>query len=394
MPKRIQEDHKDFRDVVSGRTRRELKRLIKNGGIVRNRGKGGKIQISIPSIDIPHFLFGDNGEQLGRGKGKKGQVIDRKNKGKGNGPGEQHADGITISLDLDDVLRFMQDELGLPDMKPKPSETYEEIKTVYTDISKIGPESLRHTRRTLLETLKRLAMTKDLNNMVYIPGHTMPVRMLTPINNDRRYRQYREIKIPSSNAVIFFMRDCSGSMDDYRCDIVSDMAWWIDKWIRKFYERVERCYIIHDTEAEVVDEEKFYKYRMGGGTKVSSAFKEVEHQLENKYPPHQYNVYVFYFTDGDNWGDDNEELLKTIKEKLNQDVVNLIGVTQIMSYGYEDSVHSVLSDSMKKGEFNGDFLKLARIGDEENSNMSEEERGEQIMKAIKELIGKEKKVTA
>ena len=111
----------------------------------------------------------------------------------------------------------------------------------------------------MLEALKRLAMSGDMDKLHYLPDVREPIRMITPINSDRRYRQYTEIKIPSSNAVIFFARDCSGSMDDYRCDVVSDMSWWIDCWIRRFYDRVERCYFVHDTEAEEVDEDTFYK---------------------------------------------------------------------------------------------------------------------------------------
>ena len=33
MPRRIEEDHKDFRDVYSGRIRKALKKFIKNGSI-------------------------------------------------------------------------------------------------------------------------------------------------------------------------------------------------------------------------------------------------------------------------------------------------------------------------------------------------------------------------
>jgi uncharacterized sporulation protein YeaH/YhbH (DUF444 family) len=400
MPKRIQEDHKDFRDVISGRTRRELKRLIKTGSIVRQRGRGGKINITIRSIDIPRFLFGDTGEGVGRGPGKKGDVIRRDpQKGKGGGAGDESGEGITIQLDLEDVLRFLQNELNLPDMKPKPSETYEEIKYIYNNISKTGPESLRHTRRTLLETLKRMAMGKNLDNYKLVPGSAKPIRLLTPINSDRRYRQYTERKIPTSNAVIFFARDCSGSMSDFHCDVVSDMAWWIDVWIRKFYERVERCYLIHDTEAEVVDEKKFYEYRFGGGTHVSSAFVEIAKQLENKYPPHQYNVYIFYFGDGDNWEGDNEKIVDIIKEKLNPNFVNMIGSTQIMPYRKEGSLHAFFSEAIEKG-ISPDFLRLANIGsDTKNANgfgpapLSDEDRDEQIMKAIKTLLGKERKVS-
>ena len=90
MPRRIEEDHKDFIDVVSGRLRKALKKFIKSGTIVRSRGSRGKISITIPKIDIPQILYGDNGTGTGRGQGKDGDVIDKgkKDKGKGNGAGQ------------------------------------------------------------------------------------------------------------------------------------------------------------------------------------------------------------------------------------------------------------------------------------------------------------------
>jgi uncharacterized sporulation protein YeaH/YhbH (DUF444 family) len=75
MPRRIEEDHKHFRDVVSGRIRKALKKFIKSGQIVKNRGKNGKISITIPKIDIPHIVYGSGNEGIGRGQGKEGDVI-------------------------------------------------------------------------------------------------------------------------------------------------------------------------------------------------------------------------------------------------------------------------------------------------------------------------------
>ena len=403
MPNRIQEDHKKFRDVISGRTRKELKRLIKSGAIIRQRPKGGKMTVSIPQIDIPHFLFGDTGKGVGRGPGKEGDVIGREPQpGKGSKPGDQPGEGINISVDMDDVLRFMQEELQLPRMRPKPNETFEEVKIKYNDISKNGPESLRHTRRTMKEAIKRMATTGDLYDPKVLADSRGAGRLIAPINSDRRYRQYQEIKIPTSNAVIFFARDCSGSMDDYRCDIVSDMAWWIDCWIRKFYKKVDRCYFVHDTRAWEVNEEEFYTYRFGGGTQCSSAFKAIAEQLENRYPPHAYNVYVFYFSDGDNWGGDNEEMLKVIKEELGPNKVNMIGMSQVCSWRYEDSVKHFFDEAIKSGKLS-DYMRTAYVGPEEASgdsnfgfgnwgyapDMSEEDRNSQIIEAIKSLLGKE-----
>lgn len=407
MTKRIGEDWKRFRDVVSGRTRRQLKRLIKQGSIVRRRAKGGKFTISIPRIDIPHFVHGNTGEGLGRGPGKEGDVIgkDPDGEGQGNKAGEEHADGILISIDMEDVLRFMKDELELPEMKPKPNETFEEIRIKYNDISKIGPESLRHTKRTMLEAVKRLAMTQGLDTLHYLPGSSVPQKLITPINSDRRYRQYTEIKIPSSNAVIFFARDCSASMDAYRCDIVSDMSWWIDTWIRQYYDRVDRCYFVHDTQAEEVDEQKFYTYRQGGGTMCSSAFQLMAKQLENRYPPHAYNIYVFYFTDGENWsGGDNERMVEIMRNELGPDAVNLIGITQICpwSHGDASTVKSFIDNSLKKGKLDSDVVSTVEIApvDEDGAmpqtgwgfspEMSDEERDGQIIDAIKYLLGKDK----
>lgn len=406
MPKRIQEDHKKFRDVVSGRTRRELKRLIKSGSIVRQRPKGGKVTISIPQIDIPHFVFGDTGEGVGRGPGKDGDVIGRDPpRGKdGTGAGDSPGEGIHITIDLDDVLKFMEEELRLPKMKPKPNETFEEVKIKYNDISRVGLNSLRHTRRTMKEALKRLAMCGKMDELQMIPGAAVPMKVIAPIKSDFRYRQYREIKIPASNAVIFFARDCSGSMDDYRCDIVSDMSWWLDCWIRKFYKRVDRCYFVHDTRATEVNEEQFYTYRYGGGTQCSSAFEAVADQLVNRYPPEKFNVYFFYFSDGDNWGGDNEKMIKIMKERLNAHIVNLIGVTQVCSWRYEDSVKQHIDAAIKEGKL--DNVKTAYIGPEEKSSdsgdpfggswgyapdMSEEDRNGQIIEAIRTLLGSEDK---
>ena len=68
MPRRVHEDWQQFRDVVSGRIRKALKKFIKSGQIVKNRGKNGKVSITIPKIDIPHIVYGSNGEGVGRGK--------------------------------------------------------------------------------------------------------------------------------------------------------------------------------------------------------------------------------------------------------------------------------------------------------------------------------------
>jgi hypothetical protein len=224
-----------------------------------------------------------------------------KDKGKGNQGGNEEGDAILINLDMEEVLQFMQDELQLPNLKPKENNCLEDIKIKYNNISLLGPESLRHTRRTMLQALKRRCSTGEINELFKIPGFKDDVKLIVPINSDKRYRQYKEIKTPSSNALVIYARDGSGSMDQEKCDAISDMCWWIDIWIRRFYKRVEKMHVWHDVEAQEVSEDKFYKFRYGGGTICSSAFKFIAQQFENRFPPNKWNIFVLYFTDGDTW---------------------------------------------------------------------------------------------
>jgi uncharacterized sporulation protein YeaH/YhbH (DUF444 family) len=385
MPRRIEEDHNSFRDVVSGKIRKALKKFIKTGSMFKNRGKNGKVQISIPRIDIPHIVYGDNNSGVGRGDVKPGDVIgkDDPKDGKGNQAGQDEGEGITISLDMDELLQFMQDELELPNLKPREENILDETKIKYTNISLIGPESLRHTRRTMLTALKRLCSTGEINKLHEIPGYKDPVKLITPINSDKRYRQHKEIRLPSSNALIIFARDGSASMDQNKCDIVSDMSWWIDVWIKRFYKRTERIYIWHDTVAQEVDEQKFYRYRFGGGTTCSSALKLISKQFENRFPPQKYNIYVFYFTDGENYPDDNGEFINVLKEKFGPETVNLFAVTQIQAYDYRNSVMEAVDTAVVDNVL-GDHVKTADIF---LKTGAPEERSDAILSAIRQLMG-------
>lgn len=385
MPRRIDGDYKDFRDVYGGLRRKELKKYIKNGTIFRRRGKDGKVVVTIPRIDIPHIVYGEGDGGVGKGEGEKGEVIGRdgQSKGKGGGAGQEEGEGIEVVVNMDEILDLMKDELELPDMKPKPGDTYEEVIKKYNNISLVGPESLRHNARTIREALKRQCSDGSINKLHQIPGFSVPVRLITPINGDKRYRQFNEIKIPSSNAVIFFARDGSASMDQQKCDIVSDMSWWLECWIRKFYEKVERVYVWHDTMAAEVDEKRFYKYRYGGGTTCSSALKLISGMFDNRYDPSKWNIYLFYFTDGENWDGDNEVFLETLKEKFHPRAVNMNGIVQVMPWRYEGSLKHFLDDncSMKN-------LRSTQISAEHHSN---DDRDAQVKRAIMDLLGSEKR---
>ncbi len=397
---RITEDHADFLDIISGRKRKEMQKFITTGRFSRLRPKGGKISVAVPRLDIPHFVFGEPEDGIGRGPGKDGDVIgkDPGKKGKGDGgASNEDGEGMTINIDVEEFIDELVKDLKLPELKPKPTPVMKDEKIKYNDLSLVGPESLRHNRKTFQQALKRSCASGKANDLVYLPGFKDPMRCITPINSDKRYRQYKVIQQPSSNAVIFFARDWSGSMDTYKCDIVSDMAWWIELFISRSYKRVERVYVGHDTRAEECDQKRFYNYRYGGGTNCSSAFHYIAKQFENRFPPEQWNIYVLYFTDGDNWNDDNENVVSVLKNNFGPDIANMVGITQVMSWRYDNSVKARIDKEIADGGLDKTITRTTSVGKTPDPNdqfgwggagqLSEEERDRQIKEAIGDLLG-------
>jgi uncharacterized sporulation protein YeaH/YhbH (DUF444 family) len=239
-----------------------------------------------------------------------------------------------------------------------------------------------------------------LHDKKVLPGLTEAVNVLSPINDDRRFRQYNEIKIPSSNAVIFFMRDGSGSMDQYKCDIVSDIAYWLNLWICSHYDKTERVFIWHDTEARELSEKEFFGLRYGGGTYVSSALKMMKKIVKNRYNPVKWNIYGFYFGDGESGQQDNQEFTRILKKELGSNVLNMFGQVEILNYGFGSGWESLKEYIDKQQAKNPEELKHVRnteikrpqsADDRWNFNSSfpdEETRDKEIKRVLKSLLGK------
>ncbi len=95
--------------------------------------------------------------------------------------------------------------------------------------------------------------------------------------------------------------DVSGSMTDDQKEIVRIESFWIDTWLKSQYDGIERRYVVHDAVAHEVDEDTFYRIRESGGTRISSAYTKTKAIIDRDFPPSDWNIYVFQFSDGDNW---------------------------------------------------------------------------------------------
>jgi uncharacterized sporulation protein YeaH/YhbH (DUF444 family) len=317
----IEQDRARYEQIVKGKIRRNLRHYITSGEMIGRQGKD-LVSIPVPQVDLPRFTFGKlNNGGVGQGEGEPGDLLSPGDPAEGQGAGEgpgQHIREAEISID--ELVQMLAEELHLPRIQPKGNKSIETEITRYTDIRRVGPESLRHFKRTYREALKR-----QLAAGLYDPDN--PV--IIPYPEDRRYRSYRTKPLPDANAVMIYMMDVSGSMGEREKRLVRITAFWIDAWIKRHYRNIQRRYIVHDAVAGEVDEQTFYRIRQGGGTKISSALEYCQKLVRAAYPPDDWNIYLFQFSDGDNFGSDNAQALRLLQDQL-------LPVANLYCYGQVD----------------------------------------------------------
>ncbi len=366
MVKRIERDRRRFEEIVRGRVKKDLARHLTRGELIGRRGKE-LVSIPLPRIDLPRFRYGpkDMGG-VGQGDGDVGTPIGGDGGGgagsAGDAPGEHLRE---VEFTIDELTQLMGEELELPRIEPKGAEALTSSKNRYSGIQRTGPESLRSFRRTFKAALKR-----EIASGTYSPYRPVVV----PVRDDMRYRSWKEVSEPVANAVILYMMDVSGSMGNEQKEIVRIESFWIDNWIRSHYDGLATRYIIHDAAAREVDRETFYSTRESGGTRISSAYQLAAQIVERDYPVDEWNIYLFHFSDGDNWGGgDDEKCFALLRERL-LPAANLFGYGQVESrYGSGQFLHS-----------------LAQHVEAENMVLSRIENRDAILRSIKEFLGKGK----
>lgn len=362
----IDNDYNRFRQIIKGKIKQNLRKYISNGEMIGRKGKE-LISIPLPQIDIPRFQFGDNGKGgVSQGDGEPGTPLggddDEDGAGQaGNQPGEHLRE---VELTLEELAEIIGEELELPNIQPKGKKEIISQKDRYTGISRVGPESLRHFKRTFREALKRQIISGEF---------TVQKPHIVPIRDDYRYRSWKTTKLPESNAVIIYMMDVSGSMWDEQKHIVRLETFWIDTWLHYQYKGIITRYIVHDAQAGEVDRDIFFSIRENGGTVISSAYDLCHKIIQKDYPPDEWNIYAFHFSDGDNWSREDNKLCTEILQNRLLPAVNLFG------YGQVESTYG-------SGEFI-DFLE-ENLNEFENLVLSYIPDKDSIYDSIRDFLGK------
>jgi len=295
MTFKIRSDVERFHRKLAERRHGALKGYIETDRLTLPRPDGRVLQIPVPRIVIPRFTFGTN-EGVGQGPGEEGDILGPLQ------PGDEPYKGGAIDSDLphdheyvpitrEEVAQFLAEHLKLPNLRETlGSGNIEVISRRYSGIAPVGPQGLRHFKRTYKRALQRA-----IASGTYKPG-----QLVIPRKEDMRYKSPRDTLAAAHKAVAVFLLDCSGSMMT-NIEFLQQLSWWTDCWLDHGYNGVERRYIHYDNFARESTSEEFYHIRAGGENHMGVAFARV-HQIFSEYPIEEWDRYVVLLTDGDDYG--------------------------------------------------------------------------------------------
>ncbi|MBL8168199.1 MAG: sporulation protein YhbH [Acidobacteria bacterium] len=363
-----QERHKErIKDAI----KKNLGSIVSNESIILSNGRK-TVKVPMRALDEYKFRFDQRKRKhvgQGDGKAKVGDVIGREN-GQGQ-PGDAQAgdnpgqDYYEADVEIDEIAALIFADLQLPFLEEKAKQAVQSKTTRFTEIRRTGVLSNLDKRRTVMENIRRNAREQG---KAKIGGFK---------KEDMRFKSWEEEVRYESNAAVIAMMDVSGSMGEFKKYIARSFFFWMVRFLRTKYDQVKIVFISHHTEAKEVTEEQFFTQGESGGTVVSSAYKLALDVIAERFPPRDWNVYPFHFSDGDNYYSDNEDAVKYADQLI--ETCNLFGYGEIGEEGMptyrrsSGALLSIFADRLKNKER---FIGV-RIDDKED-----------VYPALKQFFGK------
>ncbi len=280
-----------------------------------------EVRIS-PTEEPSYNYIPDSGKEdtvvTGSGDVNQGDRIKKPQSGQGGRggatQGENSNDDFIFQLSAKDFLDLFFDNLSLPNMIKKQlteASSTERQKEGYTTVG--AP-----ARLSVLQTFKfaigrSVAMVAALEEEIEKETDEDKLEELkdklknVPVFHDVDLR-YDYITNPPTirfKSVMFCVMDVSGSMGEWEKMIAKSFYLLLFLFLKRSYTDVDVVFVRHTTEADEVDEHTFFYATECGGTKMSSGVELVDKIIKDRYPLHEWNIYVAQATDGDNFPEDN-----------------------------------------------------------------------------------------
>jgi uncharacterized sporulation protein YeaH/YhbH (DUF444 family) len=167
-------------------------------------------------------------------------------------------------------------------------------------------------------------------------------------DDDLRFRQLAKREQPATQAVVILLLDVSGSMGERERQISKTFFFWAIQGLRRQYRHLDLVFVAHTSDAWEFQEEEFFRVSGTGGTVASAGLKKVREIIDERFSPDQYNVYLFYASDGENFPSDQPQAQQALEDLAND--CNYAGFLEV----------APLAGSVPDSELGRLFVEMAR----------------------------------
>lgn len=345
------------------RTRHHLKQKV-NQAIkqrsVRDLERGETVSVPTKPIDEPQFV-------LSRSTGKRQRILPgnkeftvgdrfKRPSGGGQGRGREGApdgegeDEFSFALTKQEFLDILFEDLALPHLVKTDLMDVKTVRVRRAGYTTTGTQSNLSLRRTMRNAYgRRLALGRpSLSRLDRVRAEIEAIeaveeeggrdeaaqsalaalqaelarlehrRRAIPYIDpmDVRYANRTPQEMPNTKAVMFCLMDVSSSMGEREKDLAKRFFILLHLFLERCYESTDIVFVRHTHFAQEVDEETFFYGRETGGTVVSTALKEMERIIAERYPTNNWNIYVAQASDGENLSRDSAECARHLHEHI------------------------------------------------------------------------------
>ena len=334
------EDRRRHRQLVEKSIKENLGDILSEESII-GEGKNKKFKIPIRGIKEYQFIYGKNskGVATGTGEEKRGEKIASGKPKSGNGKdragNEEGEDIYETEITLEEILDYIVEDLDLPNLdRKKYSDILVEASGKKRGYQKYGINPRLAKKKTVMS---KIARKQGRKRALREAGVEEEIERFPFKEEDLRYYKVKKKPKRESNAVMIFIMDVSGSMDNSKKYLARSFFFVLSKFLRKKYNNIAFEFVSHTTVAKHVDEDEFFHKAESGGTYISSGLNMALEIIKEKYPPMMWNIYPVYASDGDNWSEDNENAVKAVKELCK--VSNMFGYAELLPSTYSTTMY-------------------------------------------------------
>lgn len=315
-----------YNEFVSDRIEDKVEEIISNGF----DEDGSEVVIELGDIESPTFVY-DN---------------DQDGDGRGHQPGTEN-EGLKFGVGFNKFMEAVARRFKLPNLI---KEGNGKIKEISYEFKTFGPTgTILDKRRTFKRALKTSVATGE-----YDPSKGKYDILIK--RRDKRFKQPETIEKPKYKAVVMFIGDVSYSTYGQRLEQEKKYVSFIQAWINFNYGKrnVDYRFFVHEAKSYEVGQSQFYDVANAGGTMAAPAFQQVCDIATTEYDPSTTNIYVFYFGDGELFGDDAENIADILEE--NAKYFSRVGIVEVLPQ--YSCLYETLNDRLKCGK--GHIVAIAK----------------------------------